>query len=236
MNSSPLHSCCSLSTHILLLSDIKPPITFLNKTLIHQHSYAFFSPIRATRPAHFIFVGLRTPIILGEEHKLWIFHCAFVSRLLWPRHSWIKTFQPAHYWVKRDQRDVTCFIISLFNAQHVSDVDTSILRNLRLICWVISWVVLLWFDVLVLRCGLAVVLWYPYAGWGTNASACIRIPQYTSNQSNTTHEITQQISCKFVRMDVLTSETCWALNKEIIKQVTSSWSLFTQLSRWCTVQ
>jgi len=29
-------------------------------------------------------------------------------------------------------------------------------------------------------------------------------------------------------MDVLTSETCWALHKEIIKQVTSSWSLFTQ--------
>jgi len=32
-------------------------------------------------------------------------------------------------------------------------------------------------------------------------------------------------------MDVLTSEACWALNKEIIKQVTSSWSLFTQLQR-----
>jgi len=30
-------------------------------------------------------------------------------------------------------------------------------------------------------------------------------------------------------MDVLTSETCRALHKEIIKQVTSSWSLFTQL-------
>ena len=30
-------------------------------------------------------------------------------------------------------------------------------------------------------------------------------------------------------MDVLMSETCWALNKEIIKQVTSSWSIFTQL-------
>jgi len=27
-----------------------------------------------------------------------------------------------------------CFIISLFNAQHVSDVNTSILRSLRLIC------------------------------------------------------------------------------------------------------
>ena len=45
-------------------------------------------------------------------------------------------------WIKRDQLDVTCFIISLFNAQHVSDINTSILRSLRLICWVISWVVL----------------------------------------------------------------------------------------------
>ena len=50
-----------------------------------------------------------------------------------------------------------------------------------------------------------------------------------SLHSNTTHEITQQISCKLLRMDVLTSETCWALNNEIIKQVTSSWSLFIQL-------
>ena len=52
-------------------------------------------------------------------------------------------------WIKRDQLDVSCFIVSLFNAQHVSDVNTS--------------------------------------------------------------------------------ETCWALNNEIIKQVTSSWSLFIQL-------
>ena len=35
----------------------------------------------------------------------------------------------------------------LFTAQHVSDVNTSILRSLRLIFSVISWVVLLWFDV-----------------------------------------------------------------------------------------
>ena len=50
-------------------------------------------------------------------------------------------------WIKIDQLDVTCFIISLFTPQHVSDVNTSILRSLRLICWVISCVVLLWFDV-----------------------------------------------------------------------------------------
>jgi len=41
--------------------------------------------------------------------------------------------------------------------------------------------------VLVLRCGLAWVVWY---------------------ESKTTHEITQQISRKILKMDVLTSETC----------------------------
>ena len=79
---------------------------------------------------------------------------------------------------------------------------------------------------------------YSIAGWSTSASTCIRTPhhhshtttllQHTSNQSNTTHEITQHISRKLLRMDVLTSETCWALSKEIIKQITSSWSRFTQ--------
>jgi len=37
------------------------------------------------------------------------------------------------------------------------------------------------------------------------------------------------MSRKLLRMDVLTSETCWALNNEIIKQLTSIWSLFIQL-------
>ena len=47
----------------------------------------------------------------------------------------------ASVWVKRDQLDATCFIITLFSAQHVLDVNTSILRSLRLIRWVTSWVV-----------------------------------------------------------------------------------------------
>ena len=58
---------------------------------------------------------------------------------------------------------------------------------------------------------VGVTLWF---GWGGVVSVC-RLKL-------------KQISRKFLRMDVLTSETCWALNKEIIKQVTSSWSLFTQ--------
>jgi len=72
-----------------------------------------------------------------------------------------------------------------------------------------------------------VTLWF---GCGGVVSVCRH--QHTSNQSNTTHEITQQISRKLLRMDVLTSETCWTLNKEIIKQVTSIWSLFYQGRRW----
>jgi len=73
--------------------------------------------------------------------------------------------------IKRDQLDVTCLFISLFNAQHVSDVNTSILRILRLICWVISWVVLFWFDV----CRCYVVVWLGWCGIRMKASACIRI-------------------------------------------------------------
>jgi len=95
-------------------------------------------------------------------------------------------------WIKSDQLDVTCSIISLFNAQHVSDVNTSILRSLRFICWVVSWVVLLWFDVCCCYvvvwlgwCGICMqaeavvgVVWYLYAGW-SSASACIQIPHHT---------------------------------------------------------
>jgi len=77
-------------------------------------------------------------------------------------------------WIKRDQLDVTCFIISLFNGQHVSDVSTSILRSLRLICYFMGCIDLVR-CVLVLRCGLAMVVWYPYAGWGTSASACLDV-------------------------------------------------------------
>jgi len=44
---------------------------------------------------------------------------------------------------------------------------------------------------------VGVTVWF---GWGGVV--------HTSYQSNTTHEITQQISRKLLRTDVLTSETC----------------------------
>ena len=79
-----------------------------------------------------------------------------------------------HNWIKRDELDVTCFIISLFNAQHVSDVNTSILRSLRLIFCVISWVVLLWFDV----CWCYVVVWLWWCGIRTQGEALMPQPAH----------------------------------------------------------
>jgi len=80
----------------------------------------------------------------------------------------VRLYESYVYWtvhhldnsIKRDQLDVICFIISFFNAQHGSDVNTSILRSLRLMCWVISWVVLIWFDV----CWSYVVVWLWWCG------------------------------------------------------------------------
>ena len=84
-------------------------------------------------------------------------------------------------WIKRNQLDVTCFFVSLFDAQHVSDVNTSILRSLRLIWWVISWVVLFWFD----ACWCYVVVRYPDAGWSTGASGYHTTPAKPQRNTNT---------------------------------------------------
>ena len=95
-------------------------------------------------------------------------------------------------WIKIDQLDVICFIISLFTAQHVTDVSTSI-----------------WFD----------VCW------------CYTPTHIEPDQYNTWNKST--ISRKLLKMDTLTFVTCWAVNSEIIKQVTSSWSIFIQLPSKC---
>jgi len=79
-----------------------------------------------------------------------------------------------HSWVQRDQLDVTCFIISLLNAQHVSDVNTSILRSLQCICWVILCVTLIWFDVY----WSYIVVWLWWCGICMQAEALVPQPAY----------------------------------------------------------
>ena len=108
-------------------------------------------------------------------------------------------------WIKIDQLDVTCFIISLFTAQRVSNVSTSIYRSSR------------HKDTT------------PPQPNHTVTPTHIEPEQYNTWNKST-------ISRELLKMDVLTFKTCWAVNSEIIKQGTSSWSIFIQLSRWCTVQ
>jgi len=83
-------------------------------------------------------------------------HRPFFSYVYWTVHH-------LDSWIKIDQLDVTCFIISLFTAQHVSNVSTSIFRSLRLVDLSHG-----------LYCSgsmcVGVTVWYPYAGWGTSAS------------------------------------------------------------------
>jgi len=92
----------------------------------------------------------------------WIFWCSqkMLSHNIHNKVMFIYIYIYIYIWIKRDQLDVTCFIISLFNAQQVSDVNTSILRSLQVMCWVILWVVLIWFDV----CWCYVVVWLWWCG------------------------------------------------------------------------
>ena len=66
-------------------------------------------------------------------------------------------------WIKTDQLDVTCFIISLFTARHVSNVSTSIFRSLRLTVDLVH----------VFYCSgsmcVGVTVWF---GWGGVVSLC----------------------------------------------------------------
>ena len=96
-------------------------------------------------------------------------------------------------------------------AQHVSDINISIIRRLRLFCWITTLVVLF-----LVRCVLECV-----AGWST-ASACNTDttptqPHRNSNthrtKKNTTNVVIQQSSRKLLMMDILMSETCWAHKK-----------------------
>ena len=74
-----------------------------------------------------------------------VWNSSFVSMISHTKFYRNKAF--FHCWIKINQLDVTCFIISLFTAQHVSNVSPSIFRSLRLIVEFISCVVLLWYNV-----------------------------------------------------------------------------------------
>jgi len=89
-------------------------------------------------------------------------------------------------------------------AQHVSDINISTIRSLRLFCWISTLVVLFLVRcVLEFRCG-----WFGVVTvWQAEASNTHR------TKNKTTNVVIQQNSRKLLMMDTLISETCWAHKK-----------------------
>ena len=90
-------------------------------------------------------------------------------------------------------------------AQHVSDINISNIRSLRLFCWITTLVVLF-----LVRCGWVGVVSVLQALTPTQ-------PHRNSNthrtKNNTTNVVIQQNSHKLLMTDILMFETCWAHKK-----------------------
>ena len=95
-------------------------------------------------------------------------------------------------------------------AQHVSDINISIIRSLRLFCWITTLVALFLVRcVLEFRCC--------WVGVECNTDTTPTQPHRNSNthrtKNNTTNVVIQQNSHKLLMMDILMSETCWTHKK-----------------------
>jgi len=120
-------------------------------------------------------------------------------------------------------------------AQHVSDINISIIRSLRLFCWITTLVVLFFVQcVLQFRCGwvgAVSVLQAEACSTDTTPTQPQIVslknkrptdttptqPHRNSNthrtNNNTTNVVIQQNSRKLLMMGILMSETCWAHKK-----------------------
>jgi len=85
-------------------------------------------------------------------------------------------------------------------AQHVSDINISIIRGLRLFCWITTLIVL--FLVQASACNTDTTPNQPHRNSNTHRT-----------KNNTTNVAIQQNSRKLPMMDILMSETCWAHKK-----------------------
>ena len=101
--------------------------------------------------------------------------------------------------------------------QHVSDINITLIRSLRLCCWIATLVILF-----LVRCVLEI-----WCGWvwlvsvlkaeACNTDTSQTQPHQISNTQRTKNKMTnvaiQQHSLKLLMRDILMSETCWVHNK-----------------------
>jgi len=103
-------------------------------------------------------------------------------------------------------------------AQYISNINISIIRSLRLFCWITTLVVLFLVRcVLEFRCGWVGVVSVLQASAWSNADTTPNHSHQNSNthrtKSNTTSVVIQQNSRKLLIMDILIFETYWAHKK-----------------------
>ena len=99
-------------------------------------------------------------------------------------------------------------------AQHVSDINISIIRILRLFCWITTLVVLF-----LVQCVL--VFSWGVPGWScalacntdTTPTQLHRDSNTHRTKNNTTNVVIRKNSRKSLMMDILMSEICWAHKK-----------------------
>ena len=87
-------------------------------------------------------------------------------------------------------------------AKHVSDINISIIRSLRLFCWITTLVVLFLVRCVCEACNRDTTPTQPHRNSNTHRT-----------KNNTTNVVIQQNSRKLLMMDILMSETCLAHNK-----------------------
>ena len=145
------------SQKILLFHYKHQPVNATGEIItVHCDSYAEHINVPCGHSSGFL------SIKVGCKYIKWFIHtsdqeaCQFKSYVYWTMHHLDSL-------IKIDQLDVTCVIISLFTAQHVLNVSTSIFRSLRLIVDLFH----------VLYCSgsmcVGVTLWF---GWGGVVSLC----------------------------------------------------------------
>ena len=102
-------------------------------------------------------------------------------------------------------------LFNFLGAQHVLDINISIIRSLWLFCWITTLVVLFLVRcVLEFQCGWVGVVSMLQAE-ACNMDTTPTQPHQTKN--NTTNVVIQQNIRKLLMMDILISETCWAHKK-----------------------
>ena len=102
-------------------------------------------------------------------------------------------------------------------AQHVSDINISIIKSLWLFCWITTLVVLFLVRcVSEFRCGwvgVVYVLQVEACNTDTTPTQPHRNSDTHRTKNNTTNVVIQQNSHKLLMMDILMSEKCWAHKK-----------------------